>query len=341
MAALSGLCATGLGTSLAFGKDAVPPAATLPEGFVPFSIPGKVARARAKGDFASIMQKNQIWPKRDVARSLLTRAMMDLTGAPDLVAAMKLFVHPKDVLAIKSNGIAGSMMVTCYELIVEVVEACIAAGVPAGQITLFDQHASYVLSTRAGAKNFPLPDGVKVTSHGNKDCPGPGVQIYQGITTKFCRTLLQATAVINMPLLKDHGICGFTGALKNMTHGCIDNPEAHHAHYADPQIAMLYAHPVISSRVRLNVTDGFRLMYDRGPLAKDPDTIVPHGAVYASTDPVALDTVGWQAVEVERKKHGLSSLEKAGRAPHYLQSAADLGLGVTDPSQLRLVEAEV
>lgn len=342
IAALSGLCAVGLQTTEVFGKEASASlAAEPPSGFLPLSIPGKVACARAKGEFASIMHKNQIWPKREVARALLTRAMTDLTGASSLTSAMKLFVHPKDRVAIKINGIAGSMMVTCYELIAEVVESCIAAGVPAGQIVVFDQHASYVLASRSGAKGFPLPDGVKVTSHGNKDCAEPGVAIYQGITAKFCRQLLQSTAVINMPLLKDHGICGFTGAMKNITHGCIDNPEAHHAHYANPQIAMLYAHPVITSRVRLHITDGFRLMYDRGPLAKDPNTIVPHGAVYASTDPVALDTVGARAVEAERKKHGLASLEKAGRAPRYIQSAGDLGLGVYSDAELQLVEAEV
>ena len=92
---------------------------------------------------------------------------------------------------------------------------------------------------------------------------------------------MAATAVIDIGLVKDHAICGYTGALKNMTHGTINNPEAHHAHYANPQIAMLYAHPIMKSRVRLHIADAFRLMYDRGPLLKDPNTIVPHGAVYA------------------------------------------------------------
>ncbi len=312
-----------------------------PKGFTPLRLPGKVAKATARGDFPSIMHKNQIWPKLEIAKQLFEKAMTDLTGAADATAAMKRFVGPEDVVAIKPNGIAGGSMATSYELIIAVIEAVMAAGVPAQQIILFEQHAGYVLATRSGAKNFPLPVGVKVTSHGNKDCVGPGVKIYQGITTKFCRPLIQATAVINMGLVKDHSICGYTGALKNITHGCIDNPEAHHGNYANPQIAMLYAHPIVTSRVRLHVTDGFRLMYHGGPLAKELSHVVPHGSVYVSTDPVALDTIGWNAVEAERKAHKQPSLTRAGRPPKYLESAHDLGLGVHDLNQIRLVEATV
>ncbi len=312
-----------------------------PAGFVPFSAPGRVSRAGIKGDFNAAMHRNQIWPKPEAARRLLEKALTELTGAPNLVEAMKLFVHKDDRVAIKPNGIAGGSMSTSFELILPVVEACIAAGVPAENVMVYEQFTGYLLSCRVGAPKFDLPSGVKLAMHNNKDCTMSSVQVCPGVSTKYCRQLTEATAVINLSLFKDHSICGYTGAMKNMTHGSVFNPEAHHAHYANPQIALLYAHPAISSRVRLNIADVFRLMYDRGPLYKDPRTVVPHGAVYASTDPVALDTVGWMAVDEERKKHGLRSLADSGRAPKYIETAAELGLGIHDAKHLKLSSVEV
>src|SRR5689334_22090035 len=40
-----------------------------PAGFSPLSVPGKITKVSAKGDFASFMQPNQLWPKPEVAKS--------------------------------------------------------------------------------------------------------------------------------------------------------------------------------------------------------------------------------------------------------------------------------
>jgi hypothetical protein len=346
-AVLSYAACAGIGTLCGLGGLAQAATGTeswvaqTPHGFVPLSLPGKVVKVSAKGDVASFMQKNQIWPKAEVARRLLERALTELTGAPNLVEAIKRFIHKDDIVAIKPNGIAGSGMSTAYELILPLVEACIASGVPATRITVYEQFSTYLLSTRVGAPKYDLPKGTAIATHNNKDFPMPGIAVYEGITTKYCRQLTDATAVINVGLVKDHGICGYTGALKNITHGSINNPEAHHAHFANPQIAMLYAHPVVTSRARLHIADGFRLMYDRGPLLKDPNAVVPHGAVYAATDPVALDAVGAQAVDNERKNRKLRTLAEAGRAPKYIQTAAELGLGLGDLNRIRVQSVEV
>ena len=312
-----------------------------PPGFVPLALPGKVVKVSAKGDFASIMHRNQVWPKPEVAKRLLEEALTKLTGAPNMAEAMKKFVHKDDIVAIKPNGIAGSSMSTSFELIAPLVEACIAAGVPANHITVYEQFTSYLLSTRVGAPKYDLPKGVAIAVHNNKDFNMPGVKIYEGITTKYCRTFMAATAVIDVGLIKDHSICGYTGALKNMTHGNINNPEAHHAHYANPQIAMLYAHPIMTSRARLHIADGFRLMYNGGPLFKDTNAVIPHGAVYASTDPVALDAIGSDTVDRERKNHKMRTLAEVGRASKYIQTAGDLGLGVAHLDKIRLDSVEI
>src|SRR5690606_41227398 len=91
-----------------------------PPGFTPMVAPGKITKVEAKGDYKSIMQPNLLWPKPEIAENLLERAMMEFTGAPNLVEAMKRFIHKDDIVAIKVNGIAGQKghtMAVNFELI--------------------------------------------------------------------------------------------------------------------------------------------------------------------------------------------------------------------------------
>jgi uncharacterized Fe-S center protein len=175
----------------------------------------------------------------------------------------------------------------------------------------------------------------------NNDAVMPEIPIFEQVKTKFVRFTTDATAIIDMTMMKDHSICGFTGALKNMTHGQIINPQAHHATHCNPQIAVLYNHPILKSRVRLHITDAYKITYEGGPLDKYPERRIPHGAVYASTDPVALDTVGWNVIEEARKSNGLPTLTRAKREPTYIRTAAELGLGVHDANGIHLREVSV
>ena len=65
---------------------------------------------------------------------------------------------------------------------------------------------------------------------------------------------------------------------------------------------------------------------------------MPHEAVYAATDPVAMDMIGWGVVEQLRKANGLPTLQDDRRLPSYLRSAADLGLGVGDKNLIRFTD---
>lgn len=310
-----------------------------PAGFVPWVAPGLVVKVAAKGDFASIMQPNQLWPKADVAARLLERALTDLTGAPTFENALARLVHPEDDVAIKVNGIAGQVgatMAVNFEVIERLVQGILAVGVPATKIMVYEQYPTYLMGCRVNVRQFKLPSEVRTGTHNNRDHAMPKVAIYKQVLTRYCRFFTDASCVINLTMMKDHSLCGFTGALKNITHGNIDNPHHHHDHQASPQIAVLYNHPIVQSRVRLHITDAFKITYDKGPLDKDPRMRVPHGAIYASTDPVALDTIGHQVINQERIARGGMTLEKAGRAPHYIRHAAEMGIGVLDLNLLRL-----
>lgn len=310
--------------------------ASPPAGFTPMSAPGRVVKVSKK----DCLQANQLYPKPEAAKEMLTRVMTELTGKPDLVTAVSQFVHKDDIVCVKVNGIARENMGTNKELVLPFLEAMIQAGVKPENITVLEQYYGFMNGTRINAQN--VPTGVKVVSHANKDAtmddrliPGTGVR------TKFVRSLTEATAAINFSLIKDHSITGFTGCMKNMTHGCTINPHDFHVHHGSPQIALLYAQDVIKSRVRLIIADGYKVIPDGGPLWKRPELVQRHEAVYASTDPVAMDVIGWEVVEQYRKKINVKTLAEAGREPHYIKAAADLGLGVFERDKIQLKEVAI
>jgi uncharacterized protein (DUF362 family) len=306
-------------------------AATPPAGFVPVAAPGRIAKVTKKG----CLEANGVYPKPDDAKEMLRRALEVLTGKSDLVHAAALFVHPDDVVCVKVNGIAGPNMSTCKELVVPFMEAMAAVGVKPENMTVLEVFGSWFTGCRINEKN--VPRGAKISIHNKTDAtmpyrtiPGTGVQ------TKFVRALTEATALINFALIKDHSICGYTGCLKNITHGASINPQDFHSHHASPQIALMAAQDIVTSRLRLNITDGFKVMAHGGPTWKQPQYVVPHEAVYATTDPVAMDAIGWDIVEKERATLGLRTLTDEGRMPAYIRAAADLGLGVFDRNAIQL-----
>jgi len=331
-AAASAAAATVLRSGIASAGPGPNLAATLPSGFVPLSIPGRVVRVKKSG----CLEANGLFPKPDDAKAMLTRAMQELTGKADLVEAVKLFVHPKDKVCVKVNGIGTQNMATNKELVLPFVEAMVASGVPATSITLLEQFPGYFTSTRIKPKD--VPPGVAISTHVNNDATMEWRDVPGGRRAKFVRVLTESTALINFALVKDHSIQGYTGALKNMTHGCNVNPQDFHDRHGSPQIAILAAQDILKSRLRLCVLDGFKIMAHGGPLWKQPQFVGPHESVYVSTDPVAVDTIGWGEVEKARAGFGLKTLKDEGREPAYIAAAADLGVGVADLKKITLRE---
>jgi uncharacterized protein (DUF362 family) len=340
-AGVAGVALLGSDQAVAAGQPGL--AARPPAGFVPLAIPGKIVKVTKSGT----LQPNGLWPEHAAAKLMLERAMAELTGKSDLGAAFARFIHKDDKVAIKPNGIAGkkgATMASNKELVLEIVRGVVAAGVPPQNIMIFEQYPSFLAGTRCAdrsAKVAPeFPAGVTAAIHENKDAVMPDIQVC-GIPTKFVRPFTEATAVINVSLIKDHSICGYTGCLKNITHGASINPHSFHEHNASPQIAELYAQDVVKSRVRLHIVDGFKLIYDEGPLDKNPKRRVPHEAVYATTDPVAMDVIGWHIVEEWRKNNNLPTLKAAHREPTYIRVAGELGLGVYDKNKISMREVRL
>ena len=316
------------GESLAQHHGAAAPqatGATPPAGFTPMTTPGRVVRVNKPGS----LRPGGLYPKPDDARAMVNRVVMELSGRNTLAQAWRAFVHPNDRVAIKVNGLGLRNMASNKEVVEAIAEGLVAAGVPAAQITVYDQWDSFLAATRVSPRG--LPAGVRVMCH-NGTRLSAETRVATG-RTWYAQPLLEATAVIGVPLVKDHSLCGFTGALKNMTHGSIKNPEDFHRHLCSPQIAELFSHEAIRSRSRLHIMDAFKAVYHGGP-RDSPEHRVALEAVMASTDPVALDRIGSDIVDQLRTQNRMGTLAARGLPPRYIDVAGTMGLGVADRARI-------
>lgn len=301
--------------------------ATPPTGYTPMTLPGKVVRVNKAGS----LRPGNLYPKPDAAKEMVHRAVMELSGRSTMADAWRAFVHPQDRVAIKVNGLGLRNMASNKETVEAIIEGVMAAGVPGNQIVVYDQWDSFLRASRLSQRG--LPAGVRMTSHNGEHLSGE-TRVPSG-RTWYALPLLEATAVIGVPLVKDHSLCGFTGAMKNLTHGSIKNPEAFHRHLCAPQIAELYNHDAIRTRARLHIMDAFKAIYNGGP-QDHPEWRAPLEAVMAATDPVAIDRIGAEIVDQLRVANRMTTLERRGKPVRYLDSAAALNLGVADRSRIDL-----
>ena len=274
----------------------------------------------------------------DSARLLkmLDRAMQALHASDSPLAAWKKVVQPGEVVGIKVNGLAGRGISTNVLLVEVICERLQEAGIPERNIVIWDR-----LNTDLESAGFRIASKQDRIRYIGNDTLGyeDDLAIYGSVGSRLSRTLTQlCDVVINLPVLKDHGIAGVTMALKNMF-GAIHNPNKYHLNVGDPYIADVNMLPQIRQKVRLNICDALTAQYEGGP-SYMPQWTWPYNGLLLSLDPVALDYVGWQILEQKRAEKGMKSLQALGRAPNYIATAADAQhrLGTNDPRQMEQVE---
>lgn len=267
---------------------------------------------------------------------MLDRAMQTLFDRDSPVEAWNRVVRPGEVVGLKVNCLAGRGISTTVSLVEAICERLQQAGIPAQNIVIWDRLNADLES--AGFRIVSRRD--RIRTMGN-DAVGyeEELAIYGSAASLMSKTLTQiCDAVINLPVLKDHGIAGVTMALKNMF-GAIHNPNKYHVNVGDPYIADVNMLPPIRQKVRLHICDATTAQYEGGP-SYMPQWTWPYNGLLVARDPVALDYLGWQIIEQKRAENGMKSLQAAERAPHYIATAADAGhrLGTNDPNQIERVE---
>ena len=270
----------------------------------------------------------------------LVKQMMDsgitlLTGTDNPKTAWKSLFHEDERVGIKINGLGADMLAGNYQICWAIVDALKGIGVKENNIIIWDQYQHFFLSsgfkinrsfkgvrtytTDGGGGKEALDSG---SSHREYDSGYGAVKVSKILTE-------EVDSLINIGLLKDHGLAGVSIALKNISHGVISHPDNFHDNSCDPFIAAINSIPVIKDKIKLHICNGIVGLYEGGPMPQKRHTWNVN-RIILSRDPVALDTIGMNIIEGKRKEKNLRSLFNRPNLPVHIETAAKYGLGVTD-----------
>jgi uncharacterized protein (DUF362 family) len=263
-----------------------------------------------------------------VAERMLGQAMAKLVGANSGAQAWKTLFKPTDVVGIKVNCLCGKGASTHPEIAYAVVAGLKMAGVPEGNIIIWDRSSGDLAKS---GYTLNKGEGVRVLA----DDGDWGEAVRSGsISGRLSKIITEKiTALVNVPILKTHGIPGLTCALKNH-YGSFDNPGAAHGDGCNPYLADLNALPQIKNKTRLIVVDAARPQCDGGPGLQADAQFDYHG-ILVSKDPLAADRVGLEIINERRKQTGRRELSV--ESLKWFASSARAGVGVCDLSNIELV----
>ena len=329
---------------------------------LPGRFPGRVVAVERQG----IVTERAY--NREAVQSVMHKGMMELTGAPSPEEAWRSFFEPGDVVGVKLNPVGRPFVISAPEVFLEIVEGLKMAGVQTKNIVAYDRYKSEFLD--AGFDKW-LPEGVRWTWATDKthelqlDMDGydrdqyvemPLVLPKADATNPHHRRSYLARFItkdvnkmVNLCLLKHHQSAGVTLALKNLSHGLVNNVSRSHSspslNSCGTFIPNIVDHPIIRKKVVLNILDGVLGASHGGPGGKVGKYMWEHNTMYFATDPVALDKTGWKALDVERAKRGMPLIADAKpdpdstfvrMQPEHVEIAGALGMGMWDDKKIDL-----
>jgi uncharacterized protein (DUF362 family) len=305
-------------------------------------------------------------------RAMVSRGMCELTGATDQVEAWRGFFSPGDVVGIKMSPVGQPFVCSSPEMLNAIIAGVVSAGIKPTDIIVYERYRSNVEST--GLDKW-LPPGVRIAwaapeySANQMGIEGydpdhfvelPFVMPGESLTDPKANRSFAATFVardinklINVPSLKSHNAAGVTLALKSLSHGLVNNVNRSHdgpALRISEFIPAVVSMPVIRQKTVLNILDGTKGVYHGGPGIMNDNFVWEHKTAYFATDPVAMDIVGRDVIDAQRKKNHLKPVaahvtddvwKSPNRQPDHIESAGKAGLGEWDPAKINLKSVQL
>ncbi len=331
---------------------------------MPGLFPGRVVRVEHPG--CIVQGAYQAEP----VRGMMRRGMQELTGAPGWVEAWRAFFEPGDVVGIKLNPVSRPYVISAPEVVREIIAGLEAAGVKRSNIIAYDR---YKKEFDAAGFAAWLPEGVRVSAaadyydntqqridgydpdhYMDMQLTLPGFDFSDDRARRSYAALFitkEVNKLVNLCLLKHHQSAGITMALKNLSHGLVNNVNRSHStpmlNACGAFIPAAVSIPVIRNKTVLHIGDGIKALYHGGPVMK-PERVKyvwEHKTMYFSTDPVAMDKIGWEELDAKRVAMGMKPLAEAMRdedstfvrmQPEHVDIAGALGLGVHDRTKIDL-----
>jgi uncharacterized protein (DUF362 family) len=295
-----------------------------------------------------------------VVHEMVNRLVLAVTGQPDVGKAWASLVSPKDRVGIKICAAGGELFTTHHAIVNAIVDGLAAAGHPRGSIIVWDRSLGGIKD--AGYR--PGGDGYQLKSIAPHDGYDPKAVVSAPLVGKLVwgdfeygsdigKVPLIADAdatsnvshfskiisnevdkVINVPVMSVSETNGIAGCIYNMTIPNIDNWRrfAQGSRFGTESLAEIYSNPLIAKKVVFNLMDGLIGQYAGGPQPQ-PNYALHNATLYASKDPVALDTIALKRLEEWRKR---DSLRPVGSVAAYIDFASDIGLGNSAPNRIEV-----
>ncbi|MBN1510582.1 MAG: DUF362 domain-containing protein [Phycisphaerae bacterium] len=266
--------------------------------------------------------------QKTILGEMLDWCLSTLTGTATAADAWKSVLRPDDVIAVKFNQSAAMGLGTTPAFAQILIESLIHAGWKPEQLVPIE-----------------VPDTIHQafgTTRPSTDWQEEEVDFGSG-RDQLAGVLKQVTAIVNVPFMKTHNIAGLTASLKNLSHALVKHPARFHDNHCCPYIGDIVALPQIRDRLRINIVNALRSVFDGGPDATD-DSTWQSGMVLAGIDPVAVDTVCLERLNRERKTNRtrnfkpLPYIDEDRRVVAYLDAASRKGLGCSQLHSIRVAE---
>jgi len=275
---------------------------------------------------------------RKAAAALVDASVRALTDQKDARESWRSLFDPKDVVGIKVNCLGKGALSSQVELVESIVSGLRSVGVE--RIVVWDRMDEELKAAGFAVRTVGGPYACYGTNHQGVGYH-PRLLMHGEIGSLFSRILVeQCTALVNVPVLKDHDLAGVTVAMKN-NFGAIHNPNKYHFEPLHRALADLNTTDVIRRKTKLIACDASRIVYNGGPGFK-PQWTSWHGGLLMSRDPVATDAVAWREIERLRAAKGLPTLAEAKRPPRYIElaSQAPRRLGRFAEEQIERIQVE-
>lgn len=280
----------------------------------------------------------------DILSSMLDTAITNYSGDSPSIFWPKIF-SPKDIIGLKVNTlglnqISGSSLTNHFSAVTNVIiQSCKEAGIKEENFIIWDRSneeltsAGYQIQNELGKTrilgNVSRSDGSAIGYSDKEIKVGDKSTYLAKILTDMC------TCLINIPLVKDHGIAEFTGALKNH-YGTINNArEFHSNNCTNPGIPEINLIDTIKSKQKLIIADALLGVFNGGP-RWDRKFMWPYGGILVATDPVAIDTILFNILNDKRKSEGLAPINDS--TARHIRLSAEAGLGKNNLNQIDFLE---
>jgi uncharacterized protein (DUF362 family) len=329
---------------------------------VPGPYPGRVIEVAHEGCVAGGQRD------REAIAAMVGRGMTELVGCDEPVEAWRRFFQPGDRVGIKVVPVGKPLSISSPEVIWAVVDGLKSAGVRPRDIMVFERYrneffdAGYLQwmptdmhweassaeydnsqleldGQRPGSRGKPRPPRMDHVAGYDRDefreldfCmdpPNHDLKDDRRFRSHLSRIVTQRVdKFISIPVLKDHRSAGVTLALKNLSHGLVNNVCRSHIatnwqsgavrhgvsiNQCQTFIPAMASLPSIRRKAVLQILDGTIGCYEGGPGNWNRTFATwEYKALFFATDPVALDHVGWEIIDAKRAAEGWPSVASMG-----------------------------